>query len=218
MKKIIWIYGHSATGKKTLINKLLNGNAKALEELDLQNKHIVACQNTIVDDKLVLPKMVDAFIYDDSKMQEDNEYFNRDNAKNRRACIMTDTLDFLQSSADILLIKGQDNDIWTGRGDIVKYFLEKFANRDDLEIEVYILMVENDEIWQQRITSKQWFQKFSNKAEVMRNMLAERKAIKHERRVSAAFKDYNIPIYFIESGEEKYYFKTLNESTKRRKN
>ncbi len=218
MKKIIWIYGQSATGKKTLINKLLNGNAKALEELDLQNKHIVACQNTIVDDKLVLPKMVDAFIYDDSKMQEDNEYFNRDNAKNRRACIMTDTLDFLQSSADILLIKGQDNDIWTGRGDIVKYFLEKFANRDDLEIEVYILMVENDEIWQQRITSKQWFQKFSNKAEVMRNMLAERNTKKHERRVSAVFKDYNIPIYFIESGEEKYYFKTLNESTKRRKN
>lgn len=218
MKKIIWIYGQSATGKKTLINKLLNGNAKALEELDLQNKHIVACQNTIVDDKLVLPKIVDAFIYDDSKMQEDNEYFNRDNAKNRRACIMTDTLDFLQSSADVLLIKGQDNDIWNGRGDIVKYFLEKFANRDDLEIEVYILMVENDEIWQQRIASKQWFQKFSNKAEVMRNMLAERNSKKHERRVSEAFKDYNIPIYFIESGEEKYYFKTLNEIAKRRNN
>ena len=218
MKKIIWIYGQSATGKKTLINKLLNGNAKALEELDLQNKHIVACQNTIVDDKLVLPKIVDAFIYDDSKMQEDNEYFNRDNAKNRRACIMTDTLDFLQSSADVLLIKGQDNDIWTGRGDIVKYFLEKFANRDDLEIEGYILMVENDEIWQQRIASKQWFQKFSNKAEVMRNMLAERNSKKHERRVSEAFKDYNIPIYFIESGEEKYYFKTLNEIAKRRNN
>lgn len=218
MKKIIWIYGQSATGKKTLINKLLNGNAKALEELDLQNKHIVACQNTIVDDKLVLPKIVDAFIYDDSKMQEDNEYFNRDNAKNRRACIMTDTLDFLQSSADVLLIKGQDNDIWNGRGDIVKYFLEKFANRDDLEIEVYILMVENDEIWQQRIASKQWFQEFSNKAEVMRNMLAERNSKKHERRVSEAFKDYNIPIYFIESGEEKYCFKTLNEIVKRRNN
>lgn len=218
MKKIIWIYGQSATGKKTLINKLLSSDAKALEELDLQNKHIVACQNTIVDDKLILPKMVDAFIYNDSKMQEDNEYFNRDNAKNRRACIMTDTLDFLQSSADVLLIKGQDNDIWNGRGDIVKYFLEKFANRDDLEIEVYILMVENDEIWQQRIASKQWFQKFSNKAEVMRNMLAERNSKKHERRVSEAFKDYNIPIYFIESGEEKYYFKTLNEIAKRRNN
>ena len=218
MKKIIWIYGQSATGKKTLINKLLNSNGKALEELDLQNKHIVACQNTIVDDKLILPKMVDPFIYDDSKMQEDNEYFNRDNAKNRRACIMTDTLDFLQSSADVLLIKGQDNDIWPGRGDIVKYFLEKFANRDDLEIDVYILMVENDEIWQQRIANKQWFQKFSNKTEVMRNMLAERNTKKHERRVSEEFKDYNITIYFIESGEEKYYFKTLNEITKRRKN
>ena len=35
MKKIIWIFGQSATGKKTLINKLLARDTKALEELGL---------------------------------------------------------------------------------------------------------------------------------------------------------------------------------------
>lgn len=85
-------------------------------------------------------------------------------------------------------------------GDIVKYFLSNFNNRDNVEIDVYILMVENDEIWSQRIAKKEWFKNFSDKEEVMKNMLAERKSNKHERRVVASFKESNIPIYFVESG------------------
>ena len=34
MKKIIWLFGQSATGKKTLINKLLSGDVKTLEDLN----------------------------------------------------------------------------------------------------------------------------------------------------------------------------------------
>lgn len=211
MKKIIWIFGQSATGKKTLINKLLARDTKALMELGLENKNIVACQNTIIDTKIVTPSQPDNFIYDDTTMQEDNEYFSRDNAKNRRSCIMTDALSFLNSNNDILLIKGQDNDIWPHRGDIVKYFLNNFNNQDDVEIDVYILMVENDEIWQQRIAKKEWFKNFPNKEEVMKNMLTERKSKKHERRVVASFQDSNIPIYFLEAGEDNYYFKTTEE-------
>lgn len=72
-------------------------------------------------------------------------------------------------------------------------------------------MVENDEIWSRRIAKKEWFKNFSNREEVMKNMLAERKSNKHERRVVAAFKESNIPIYFVESGENNYYFKTTEE-------
>lgn len=194
-----------------MINKLLSGDVKTLEDLNFQGKKIVTCKNTIIDDKQVLPTKPDNFTYDDTTMQEDNEYFNQEKAKNRRSCIMTDALSFLNSNNDILLIKGQDNDIWPHRGDIVKYFLSNFNNRDDVEIDVYILMVENDEIWSQRIAKKEWFKNFSNKEEVMKNMLAERKSNKHERRVVAAFKESNIPIYFVESGENNYYFKTTEE-------
>ena len=45
----------------------------------------------------------------------------------------------------------------------------------------------------------------------MKNMLSERKSNKHERRVVASFKESNIPIYFVESGENNYYFKTTEE-------
>lgn len=211
MKKIVWLFGQSATGKKTLINKLLSGDVKTLEDLNFQGKKIVACKNTIIDDKQVLPTKPDNFTYDDKTLEKDNEYFNQEKAKNRRSCIMTDALSFLNSNNDILLIKGQDNDIWPHRGDIVKYFLSNFVSRDDVEIDVYILMVENDEIWSQRIAKKEWFKNFSNREEVMKNMLAERKSNKHESRVVAAFKESNIPIYFVESGENNYYFKTTEE-------
>lgn len=177
----------------------------------MENKKIVACKNTIIDDKQVLPTKPDNFTYDDKTLEKDNEYFNQEKAKNRRSCIMTDALSFLNSNNDILLIKGQDNDIWPHRGDIVKYFLSNFNNRDNVEINVYILMVENDEIWSQRIAKKEWFKNFPNQEEVMKNMLAERKSNKHESRVVAAFKESNIPIYFVESGENNYYFKTTEE-------
>lgn len=194
-----------------MINKLLSGDVKTLEDLNFQGKKIVACKNTIIDDKQVLPTKPDNFTYDDKTLEKDNEYFNQEKAKNRRSCIMTDALSFLNSNNDILLIKGQDNDIWPHRGDIVKYFLSNFASRDDVEIDVYILMVENDEIWSRRIAKKECFKSFPNQEEVMKNMLAERKSNKHERRVVAAFKESNIPIYFVESGENNYYFKTAEE-------
>ena len=129
---------------------------------------------------------------------------------------MTDTQNFLKSSDDILLIKGQDNDIWPHRGDIVKYFLANFANREDTEIDVYILTVENDEIWQQRIAKKEWFKNFPNKEEVMKNMQEERKSKKHERRVVEAFAGFNIPVYFLEASENNYYFKPLEGNLERR--
>ena len=55
-------------------------------------------KNTIIDDKQVLPTKPDNFTYDDTTMQEDNEYFNQEKAKNRRSCIMTDALSFLNSN------------------------------------------------------------------------------------------------------------------------
>ena len=38
MKKIIWIFGESATGKKTFIENIINKRLEILEELDLLNK------------------------------------------------------------------------------------------------------------------------------------------------------------------------------------
>ncbi len=137
-------------------------------------------------------------------MQESNEYFNRESAINRRACIMTDCLSFLKNDSNILLIKGQDNDIWSGRGDIVKYFLNYFGNNIDIDIEVYILIVQDNNLWKSRISSKEWYKNFANKDKVMQNMINDRESQKHEKRVIEAFSEYNIPITLIDSGEGIY--------------
>ena len=47
MKKVIWIFGESATGKKTLIENLLNNNSSIRNELGLQNKKIEVLKLTI---------------------------------------------------------------------------------------------------------------------------------------------------------------------------
>lgn len=203
MKKIIWIFGQSATGKKTLINKLLENDQKTLEELKLCNVKITASKNTIEDNRIVNPSIEDPFTYNND-MQEDNEYFNRSNAINRRSCIMTDCLNFLNSDDDILLIKGQDNDFWPKRGDIVKYFLETFANLENIDIEIFMLTVFDDNLWKQRINQKEWFKNFEDKDGVMKNMLEDRLNHKHETAVINAFEGYNIPITYIDSGKNQY--------------
>lgn len=204
MKKIVWIYGQSATGKKTLINKLLNRDSQAINELGMNDFKIAACKNTIEDNEYVVPTVVDHFKYDDKYMQEDNEYFCRKNAINRRSCIMTDCLNFIESDNDILLIKGQDNDFWPGRGDIVKCFLENFSNIAELEIEVLMLTVQNDEIWENRIKNKEWFKKFEDKTGVMDNMRRTRLEQKHESAVIDAFSGYDVSFVFVDSGENCY--------------
>ena len=65
MKKIVWIYGQSATGKKTLINKILNHDSQAVNELGMNDFKIAACKNTIEDNEYVVPTVVDHFKYDD---------------------------------------------------------------------------------------------------------------------------------------------------------
>lgn len=204
MKKIIWIYGQSATGKKTLINKLLNHDLQAINELGMNDFKIDACKNTIEDNEYVVPTVADNFKYDDENMQEDNEYFSRKIAINRRSCIMTDCLNFIKSDNNILLIKGQDNDFWPGRGDIVKYFLENFSNIAELEIEVLMLTVQNDEIWKNRIKNKEWFKKFEDKDGVMNNMRIARLEQKHENAVIDAFSGYDVSFVFVDSGENRY--------------
>lgn len=206
MKKIIWIFGQSATGKKTLINKLLKHDESTLVDLGLSGSNIWSCEATINDDKKITPKINDVFLYNDVNLEKNNAYFNQRKAINRRSCIMTDTVRFINDKdADVLLIKGQDNDIWPNRGDIVKNFLWNFGLQD-IEIEVFILSVLDDEVWKKRIVSKKWFQDFKEKDFIMKKMLMERKNKSHEKRVIQAFDAANIPIKIIDSSGKHYEF------------
>ena len=206
MKKIIWIFGESATGKLTFINNLYNGDINTVSTFNMNNKKISISEITLEDrnhDKY--DNVVDIDHYDDSLMEEDGLYFNKENALLRRKGIISDIENFLNSDSDVLLIKGQVNDMNIKRGNIVGIFLDRYANRDDLEIEAYVLQVTDKDVLKSRIESKPWFKGFESTEEKDR-LLSEipMKQEKHKNDVISCFSSYSIPISIIESLNNSY--------------
>ena len=204
MKKIIWFFGESATGKLTLINNLYNKDAETLNTFNMNNKKIMVSDITLEDRKRTYPNIEDDN-YDDSLMEEDNLYFSKERALKRRRCIMYDTINFINSDNDILLIKGQINDLNIKRGNIIGNYLNKYYEFDDLEIEVFILQVSDKEELIKRIQTKTWFKKMNDEKE--KEGLLNKIPLKideHRKEVINAFSDYNIPIYVIESSNNSY--------------
>lgn len=201
MKKIIWVFGESATGKLTLINNLYNGDQNTVNTFNMNDKTIQTCNITLEDKNNDNYKtIIDTNIYDDSLMEEDGLYFNREEALLRRKGIMHDVDEFINSDSDVLLIKGQINDMNIKRGNIINIFLDKYSNRSDIQIEVYLLQVTDKELLRSRIESKPWFKEFGNEEEQER-LLNEipLKQEKHKEEVINCFSKYNVKISIIES-------------------
>ena len=49
MKKIVWVFGESATGKLTLINNLCNNDKDTLDTFNMNNKKICVSEITLED-------------------------------------------------------------------------------------------------------------------------------------------------------------------------
>ena len=199
MKKIIWVFGESATGKLNLINNLYKGDVETINSFNYQNLQISICEITLEDknhDKY--NNIIDSNQYDDSLIEEDNLYFKKEKGLLRRKGIMYDVETFLNNDSDILLIKGQINDLNPRRGKIVEHFLEKYGNREDLEIEVYILQVTDKKELMERLQTKKWFKEMKDEQEKERllNKIPLKKG-EHKEEVIRGFNNFNIPIYII---------------------
>lgn len=200
MKRIIWIFGESATGKLTLINNLYNGDINTLNIFNMSGKKISISEITLEDRNSDYGTIEDNTYYDDSLMEEDNLYFNKKEALQRRTGIMYDTDNFIKSANDILLIKGQVNDMNLKRGNIIGNFLNKYSGLENLRIEAFVLQVTNEEELKRRIESKTWFKELDNEDEKERLIKTiPLKQEKHKEDVISTFSNYDIPIYIIES-------------------
>ena len=213
MKKIIWIFGESATGKLTLINNLYNNNPDTINTFKMNDKRISVSEITLEDrphDKYI--NIVDTNNYDDSLMEEEGLYFNKEKELLRRKGIIYDTEEFINSDSDILLIKGQVNDMNIRRGNTIGNFLNKFMNRDDIEIEVYILQVTDDNELRRRIETKPWFKEMTNEEEKER-LLSEipLKQEKHRNDVINVFSNYNVKVILVESLNNSYRLEESKE-------
>lgn len=88
MKKIIWIFGESATGKKTFIENILNGKLNILEDLELNDKRIDVVRRT-TDKNL-------------------SSFDDISNEKFRHQTILQEIKDFIKNdNYNVLLLKGQ---------------------------------------------------------------------------------------------------------------
>lgn len=216
MKKIIWVFGESATGKLTLINNLYNGDTNTTETFNVNDKKITVSEITLEDrnhDKYI--SIMDINNYDDDLMEEDNLYFTKENALLRRKGIMYDTDNFLNSDSDILLIKGQVNDLNIRRGNIVGNFLEKYTNRNDVEIETLVLQVTDQEELKRRLETKPWFKEMTDANEKERLLIEiPLEQEKHKELVIDGFSNYNIPITIVESLNNGYKIENkINEKS-----
>ena len=135
MKKIIWIFGESATGKKTFIENILNNNLDILEDLELNDKRIDVVKRTI-------EKNLSSF--------EDIS-----NEKSRHQIILEEINNFINNdNYDVLLLKGQSNDMDNRYGNTLSEVAVLFPNT---EKEIYLLEVKDMDLLYSRIQNKDWF-------------------------------------------------------------
>ena len=205
MKKIVWVFGESATGKLTLINNLYNNDINTINSFNMENKKIMVSEITLEDRNPSYENFIDNNIYDDSLLEEDGPYFNKEKELDRRSKIMYDVDKFLSSDNDILLIKGQVNDMNIKRGNIIGNFLNKYGCIDNLYIEVFILQVTNENELRRRIETKPWFKAMQDDLRKQKLLsVIPIKQEKHKQDVIESFKGYNVSINIIESLNNSY--------------
>lgn len=137
MKKIIWIFGESATGKKTLIEYLMNNpNSEFAIQLGLGNERLSVVERTVSNNL--------------------SSFDDMNNEKNRHAQIIDSIKNFIcGENYSILLIKGQSNDMDERYGNTLKISALMYP---EIEKEILLLDVQDHDALYTRIVNKDWFQ------------------------------------------------------------
>ena len=162
MKKIIWIFGESATGKKTLIENLINQSDKELiTELKLSDLKLDVVKRTI---------------------NKDISSFNdKSNEKSRHEQIIEAITRFTISDNDVLLIKGQSNDMDNRYGNTLRKVAILYP---EIEKEIYLLEVKDMDLLYSRIQNKDWFKlDFENYSKTFPREWIDGAVIRHREQV-----------------------------------
>jgi len=178
MKKIIWVFGESATGKKTFIENILNkSNVELLSDLNLVEDKINVVQRTI-------NKNISSF--DD-----------KENEKSRHQQIIENISNFINNSDDtVLLIKGQSNDMDNRYGNTLREVAMLFP---EIEKEIYLLEVKDMDLLYNRIQNKDWFKvDFENYSKMFPREWIDGAVIRHREQVYS-YQDLGYNITEIDS-------------------
>ncbi|MCH5167250.1 MAG: hypothetical protein J1F35_05085 [Erysipelotrichales bacterium] len=188
MQKIIWVFGESATGKKTLIESLLSdSNSELSNSLNINGKKIRVIEDTISNNL--------------------SSFDDEDNELNRQKCILKEIADFVsQKNDEILLIKGQSNDMDDRYGNTLKQFAISYP---DIDKEIFLLEVSDMDLLYERIINKDWFQAdFERYSKMFPREWVDKAIQKHHNHV-CSYIDYGFKIIIIDSTNG---FKVVNNS------
>lgn len=187
MKKIIWVFGESATGKKTFILNLLNNKNPQLKQmLGIFDNEVSVSQCTI---------------------DENNASFDDvTNEQNRRTEILKSIENFLQSNNNsTLLLKGQCNDMDERYGNTLKECALKYPN---VEKSIVLLEVSDLNLLYNRIINKDWFKEDEERySKLFPRQWIDNAVIKHRKQVMD-YEKYGYKITTIDSTNEYRIIKT----------
>lgn len=196
MKKIIWVFGESATGKKTLIKYLLNNPKSELANcLGIENERLEVVEHTIASN-------LSSF---DDKESEQIRYTQILEKMNKFA---NDETSF------ILLLKGQTNDMDERYGDVLKSSALLYP---ELEKEILLLEANDLNVLYERISNKDWFQADKEKYAKMFPREWLDKAVKNHREKVYSYERLGYEITEIDTtngykikGKEEIYGQSCN--------
>lgn len=181
MKKIVWIFGESATGKKTFILHALQNNNPVLKQiLGVNDNKISVCQCTI---------------------DENNASFDdTENEKIRRVDILQSIEKFTQlDDCSVLLLKGQCNDMDERYGNTLKECALKYPN---IQKEIILLEVSDLDLLYNRIINKDWFKEDEQRySKMFPRQWIDKAVIKHRNQVMN-YEKYGYKITTIDSTNE----------------
>lgn len=187
MQKIIWVFGESATGKKTLIDLLLSNSLKELSKyLGIDGKKIKVIEDTVISNLA--------------------SYDDKENELNRSKAILKCIDEFINDEDDsVLLIKGQTNDMDDRYGNTLKQFGEYPQN---VLKEILLLEVSDKDLLYDRIVNKDWFQAdYDVYSKMFPREWVDKAVEKHHNQVMS-YQDYGFKITLIDSTDG---FKLVNE-------
>ena len=155
---------------------MLNDNSSSRSELGLQNKKIDVLNLTI---------------------EETNESFDDKNSEIiRNNKILSEIENFTKSDSDVLLIKGQANDMDDRYGNTLRIFAERFPQLDK---EILLLEVENLDLLYNRIINKSWFKEDEERySKMFPRSWIDKAVVKHRKKVES-YKDLGFEIINIDS-------------------
>lgn len=176
MKKVIWIFGESATGKLKLINDIVANENNIKLYLGLENEKIDIIKRTI-----------------ESNL---SSFDDKDNEEYRKKTIMKGIETFINNDSTILLIKGQSNDMNDKYGNTLKEFANAYP---DLDKEIYLLEVDNIDLHYNRFINKDWFKKDEERYKKIFTKEWLPAAIENHRQVVYSYEKYGFTITDIDS-------------------